>query len=132
MKVTIDGRVKIPMKKNSMVLTSKNGKPRMIKDQKVKNFEEYLAWIATGEMKRNGFTKPFEKPVKLHLEVVFGDNYRRDLQNCFGSVCDALNGIVYADDCQIVSLSATKRVEYNQWSFRIIVAEIEEDSKGAA
>jgi Holliday junction resolvase RusA-like endonuclease len=43
-----------------------------------------------------GFEKPCKKP---------------DLDNLVKSVLDGMNGIVYQDDCQIVSLHATKRYD---------------------
>ncbi len=126
MKVSIKGNRKIPMKKNMMKLFTSNGKPRMAKSEELKTFEQYLSLIARAQMNVKGI-KRFTGDVRLHLEVCFGDHRRRDLQNCFGCVCDALNGIVYDDDDQIVELSARKRVQTNKWSFTIVVEEIQEN-----
>ena len=128
MKVVIQGQTKIPSKKNMMKMWVKNGKPKMAKSKELVDFEQYLSLLARSRMNVEGL-QIFSGNVRLHLEVCFGDNRVRDLQNCFGSVCDALNGIVYYDDCQIVVLSARKRVEYNKWSFTIVVEEIPKDEK---
>ena len=112
----IVGNQKIPMKKNSMRVSG----TKVYKTKDVKAFEMYLSWAATIAMKKQSWSRT-DKPVSLHLDVVFGDQRRRDLQNCFGAVCDALNEIVYDDDCQIEQLSATKQYIKNEWSFIITV-----------
>tara|TARA_A100001391_G_scaffold151708_1_gene109458 strand:- start:970 stop:1365 length:396 start_codon:yes stop_codon:yes gene_type:complete len=130
MRVVIVGKRKILMKKNKMLLYTAGGRARTRKSDELKLFESYVELIARTQMQLKCLPV-FQKPVKMHLEVVFGDRRKRDLQNCFGSVCDALNGVVYEDDCQIVYLSASKRVERKQWGFTITVEEIEEEERVA-
>jgi Holliday junction resolvase RusA-like endonuclease len=113
-----------------MLLYTAGGRARTRKSDELKLFESYVELIARTQMQLKCLPV-FQKPVKMHLEVVFGDRRKRDLQNCFGSVCDALNGVVYEDDCQIVYLSASKRVERKQWGFTITVEEIEEEERVA-
>ena len=96
----------------------------MYKTNDVKDFEEYLSLIAHKKMEEMKQEK-FEGRVALHLDVVFGDRRKRDLQNCFGSVCDALNNIVYKDDSQIYELSGSKEYEKDTWTFEVTVTEIE-------
>ena len=106
MKFTINVFGKIPSKKNRMMICGR----RLVKPKHVKEFESSLATAAVCNMKAHEI-KVTDKPVRLHLDVVFGDKRKRDLQNCFGSICDALNGVVYEDDSQIVVLSASKRYQ---------------------
>lgn len=42
---------------------------------------------------------------------VFATRKRRDIDNCLKAVLDALNGIAWRDDSQVVSVTCTKRVE---------------------
>ena len=91
---------------------------KMYKPREVQEFEMYVGWIAAQAMKIQGWEKT-NKPVSMSLEVVFGDKRNRDLQNCFGSICDALIGIVYDDDSQIVFIAARKSYEKNKWGFQI-------------
>lgn len=119
--LTIVGHQKIPSKKNTMGLRYN----RMYKPKNVSEFEMYLGWIAAQAMKEQGWQKT-NQPVSMSLEVVFGDKRKRDLQNCFGSICDALNGIVYDDDCQIKFIAARKSYEKKKWSFKINIDLYEE------
>lgn len=117
--VRIDRQGKIPSKKNQMIVCGR----RLVKDNKVRAFEAELRAAAIMTMTCAGL-QATDKPVSLHLDVTFGDRRRRDVQNCFGSVCDALNDIVYDDDCQIQTISATKHYIKGEWCYSIIVKTI--------
>ena len=119
--LAIVGHQKIPSKKNTMGLRYN----KMYKPREVQEFEMYVGWIAAQAMKIQGWDKT-NKPVSMSLEVVFGDKRKRDLQNCFGSICDALNDIVYDDDSQIVFIAARKTYEKNKWGFKINIDLYEE------
>ena len=116
MPVIIEGFVKVPSKKNRM----KVGKGRVYKDSEIKSFEEYLRLIAIKAMREQNIAL-FNVPVSMNLIVTNGDRRRRDLQNAFGAICDAMNGIVYKDDYLINQIIASKRYKKNEWSFRIII-----------
>ena len=55
--------------------------------------------------------EPLAGPVEVEVCVWMPDYRRRDLDNCVKAITDALNGIAYADDSQIVRLVATKGVD---------------------
>ena len=97
---------------------------RMIKPKKLKEFEYQLKTLAIDEMTRKQ-QQTLSGPVSLHLTVTFGDQRRRDIQNCFGSICDALNDVCYHDDSQIVEITGVKRYEKNNWEYIIQVETIE-------
>ena len=122
--VSIVGRGKVPSKKNKMKLSNRGGKVRTYKDPSVSLFENDLKMLARIEMKGR---KPTSKPVSMSLNVIMGDRRRRDLQNCFGSVCDALNDIVYEDDCQIELLIGIKTYKKNRWGYEIKITEIDDE-----
>lgn len=76
-------------------------------------FEESIRYMA----KTKAPKEPLSGPVEVHLwfvmpEVQSHNKYhhvaRPDLDNLIKAVCDALNGIVWKDDCQIAHLRATK------------------------
>ena len=115
MKLTIRGEARIPSKKNTMRTTRSGG---MYKALEVKRFESWLGLTAQRAMRIQG-KQLTSQPVRLTLDVTFGDRRRRDLQNCFGAVCDALEGIVYSDDSQIVQLAGSKRYEKGVWRFEV-------------
>ena len=116
---------KIPSKKNRMRVYNN----RMIKAQDVRTFETMLANRARQIMSLMNL-EPIEGPVKLHLDVTFGDHRRRDLQNLFGSICDSLNEIVYVDDHQITKLSGSKVYKKNQWEYTITITKLKGESDG--
>jgi Holliday junction resolvase RusA-like endonuclease len=116
---------KIPSKKNRMRVYNN----RMIKAQDVRTFETMLANRARQIMSLLKLD-PLEGPVKLHLDVTFGDRRRRDLQNLFGSVCDSLNDIVYVDDHQITKLSGSKVYKKGQWEYTITITKLKGESDG--
>ena len=117
----IKGDRKIPMKKNMMRVHNN----QVYKQRDVKDFEKWLAWTAAVAVREQGWVIT-DKPVKLSLDVVFGDRRTRDLQNCFASVCDALNKIVYVDDAQIEMLVASKKYVKSEWSFILEIEVIDE------
>ena len=119
-RITIVG--KIPSKKNRMMICGR----RLVKPKDIKAFEKELQEAAEYNMRSLGLVKTSE-PVRMHLEVCFGDKRRRDLQNCFGSVCDALNDVVYDDDSQIVVLSGTKRYQKGEWWYSVFIETLDED-----
>jgi Holliday junction resolvase RusA-like endonuclease len=47
-------------------------------------------------------------PVELVIRCVFATLHRRDLDNVVKAVCDGLNGVAYADDCQVTSIKAER------------------------
>ena len=119
--VEVMGYRKIPSKKNSMSFNTKT--KRMYKAADVKEFESYLAQLANEAKAQweahNKIAWPMGKQYYLKIECVWGDKRVRDLQNVFASVCDALNGILYDDDCQITRIAALKKYEKNTWTFNL-------------
>lgn len=47
-------------------------------------------------------------PVALRIEFL-GPKYRADVDNLAKLILDALNGVIYADDSQVISLEVAKR-----------------------
>jgi len=119
MNVYIHRQGRIPSKKNQMIVCGR----RLVKAKQVRHFEAELRLAAIDVMTAAGL-QPIDGPVSLHLDVTFGDRRRRDVQNCFGSVCDALNEIVYLDDSQIHNISAAKSYNKGEWCYTIIVKTI--------
>lgn len=116
MKIYISGDGKIPAKKNRMKIYGN----RLVKDSGVRNFEKELMAKALTIM--SALDVPvIEEPVSLHLMVIEGDKRRRDLQNYFGSICDALNKIVYKDDSQIQKLTAERLHIKGQFGYTIVI-----------
>ena len=91
--------------------------------KKTKDYESEVAMMAKAAM---GSSPPLETPIAVHIYVTFAvpPSYSKkrteaclsgeahikkpDLDNCVKSVTDGMNGIVYKDDSQIVSIHAKK------------------------
>jgi len=113
----ISGDKKVLMKKNRMKVTRQG---RVYKPSETKHFEAYVksvAAVACAEQDWDCTTSY----VHFTMTVVFGDKRKRDLQNCFASVCDALEGIVYENDSQIKFITGSKMYMKGVWGFRIMV-----------
>jgi Holliday junction resolvase RusA-like endonuclease len=102
--------------------------------KKSKNFKEVVAWHAKIKAMEVGLKEPCQDPIAL--EIVFqmgkpnGSRYhtkRPDLDNLVKSVKDALTGIIWKDDAQIIRLTAEKR--YGQEMVVISVMSVEESTQ---
>jgi Holliday junction resolvase RusA-like endonuclease len=126
MELKITGYRKLLSKKNKMKVYNR----RLVKTKELKDFESYVAFIALEAMKEQE-AEILKVPVELELKVWFGDKRKRDLQNCFDTVCDSLENIVYTDDSQIRKLTGYKYYEKNIWKFEILIRPLSEDTKTA-
>jgi Holliday junction resolvase RusA-like endonuclease len=88
-----------PSKKNSMVY----GKKRVWKDEKLVKFEKELSEFAIQMMAIKHYELS-SSPFQVIIEVGFPDKRRRDVHNCHAAVLDALEGVVWMDDKQVVDL----------------------------
>lgn len=80
------------------------------------NNDRLMAWRKTIGLLANAFFKePVEGPIEI--DVVFYQNLptrRPDVDKLARAVLDALTGIVYHDDSQVVRLNAIKRLRGRQ------------------
>ena len=71
-------------------------------------FERRVAWAAKRAL---GWSMgDYIGPVELAVTCYFSDRRRRDADNVLKSVSDALNGVCYKDDSQIVRCEARRLV----------------------
>ena len=73
---------------------------------RVKAWQEHVAWIAQSEM-RGEPTLTGDLAVSMTFSL--HDRRRRDLDNLSKGVLDAMNGIVFDDDRQVVDLHLRKQ-----------------------
>lgn len=76
---------------------------------KCKSFKEVIAWYAKLKAMEHGLKKALKDPISIKLIFQMGENgkekyhtKRPDIDNLAKAVKDALKGIIYADDSQIV------------------------------
>jgi Holliday junction resolvase RusA-like endonuclease len=100
----VDGE---PVPKQSFRYTKNGGgftDPRMVAWQKT------VAWRAREAMQGRA---PLTGPVAMRVVFTLGNFRRVDLDNLNKGVADAMNGIVFKDDTQVVSLHLVKHVKSN-------------------
>ena len=75
--------------------------------QSTRAYEEAVGWAARDA----GIRNPYQGTVRLEIVLWLPDRRRRDVDNCAKSICDALNGIAYLDDSQIIELTVRRAVD---------------------
>jgi Holliday junction resolvase RusA-like endonuclease len=65
-------------------------------------FEQTVAAYALQAMAKSGWIRGCTDPVTLTVHITPATKGRPDIDNCLKAVADALNGLVYADDVQVV------------------------------
>ena len=85
------------------------------------DYEERVAWYARG-----AGVRCIDGPVRLEIDIYWPDRRRRDLDNGGKSIADALNGIAYEDDYQIVEKRLTKRLDRDNPRAEIVVEALED------
>lgn len=95
-----------PVPKQSFVYTRNGGgfiAPR------VKNWQTVVALAAKEATAQVPAWQPYQGAVEVTLIFTLPTKRRVDLDNLSKNVCDAMRGIVYADDSQIVHLCIRKQ-----------------------
>jgi crossover junction endodeoxyribonuclease RusA len=91
------------------------GRPRMLRsgipytDAKTREAEKSVGWAYREAAGAHG--KPLQDQVQIGMLFCLGTRRRKDLDNMIKLVMDALNGLAWNDDSQVVSIVATKRFE---------------------
>jgi crossover junction endodeoxyribonuclease RusA len=93
---------------------------RAFTPKKTRAAERVIRKIAQGVTRRRD---PIDGPVVVRAQFFMGDRRRRDLDNCLKLVTDALNGIAYVDDSQIVEIHAVKLIDLNHPRTQVMIEE---------
>jgi len=92
-----------------------------------KSYKEFIAWHGRLKANEAGLLNPSQQPIALEIIFQMGKNNRLneyhtkrpDLDNLIKSVKDALTGIIWKDDSQIVKLRAEKRFGPEQVNIKV-------------
>ena len=90
-------------------LSKQHGNRSFIKDEKIKyystsgytDFKTGLGWDALSQLRKQGWVRVDEGPVWMSVKIV-SSKYLGDLSNMIGGIEDALNGLAYKDDAQVM------------------------------
>ena len=103
------------------------GRPRVTRKghaytpRRTREWEECVGWQA--RMAWEG--PPVTGPLKLTMHFYRATAHRVDVDNMVKAVKDALNGIVYEDDSQVMVLTATKAIDRAAPRVTVIVEGLE-------
>lgn len=92
-------------KKNNMLAA----RGRVIKNKRVKNFEALVRTFAAVAMAEKRLA-PFKHPLAIQVTAFYPDRKRRDVQNIPDVLFDAMESVVYENDCQVVDVILSKRL----------------------
>ncbi len=103
----------------SVNATYKRGKNSFYKSREAKETQEAMAWEARSQYRG----KPLE--CKILVDVAFfWKNMRKDIDGPLKSVLDAMQGIVYVNDNQIVDLHVLKGKDSINPRMEMLVSEV--------
>lgn len=95
----------MPVTTNRLYTTSRYS-GRRIKTRAASTVSEAIYW----EAKAQYDAEPSTDFLDVRIDLYFKDTRRRDLDNIKGLI-DALSGVLWVDDSQIVSLHITKNID---------------------
>ena len=100
------------------------GRPRLGRSgvytpSRTKQHEDLIAWRA-----RAAGVKPTTGPVHLEIDFEIKGKVHGDLDNLVKTVMDGLNGIAYADDRQVVKVTAALYTQVEGDVTRVVVEEV--------
>ena len=99
-----------------------HGRPVLSKDARSYRHQVRRIAIARGD-------KPLMGALSVHIDIFPPDKRRRDIDNCFKSVLDALQHAgVFWDDSQIIVLHAVKHPTAQEGHVVVGIHELEDES----
>lgn len=92
----------------------------------IKMFEKGKPLYVTIKIHKQIPSSVSKKKQKLMLDGAITPTTKPDLDNCAKSILDALNGIAFADDSQVVSLKITKIYDEEAYTY-VKITHLEEE-----
>lgn len=91
---------------------------------KQRGYQELVQWTALAALSPGRAAWPLGAIFAVELDVYCGDKRRRDLDNFAKQIGDAGNGLLWADDAQIVEWRLRKHVDTARPRLEVRVREI--------
>jgi len=99
-----------PFRFKSKANSYRAGKGRFYVDSTVQEQEKAARKLAIDAMNAAGMTVS-GAPIQITITITVTNKRRFDIDGCLKSLLDSMNGVVWKDDSQIISLSISKIVE---------------------
>lgn len=105
---------KIPSVNNTYI----RAQDRVAKDKKVREYQASLSYFLS--LRAREYRGLFLKEM-LEIELVFGvKNKNRDLDNMIKATLDAMQGVLFKNDCQIYRLVVEKEITTKPYEYVLI------------
>ena len=95
-------------KQRPKVYTAKDGSKRAVTPQKTRVYEALVKHEAQHAIEHMIQKPDFSAPCEVSIDAWVVRPGKPDLDNVIKSILDGMNGIIYRDDVQVVSLRAKK------------------------
>lgn len=112
-------------KSNAHIFRRRGGKGVVFIPKRISDYETNLHNYVSSLMQKKCPTKNL---VKMTIHYYYGTKRRKDLQNQNKTQCDALNGVVYADDSQIHEIHEYRHLDRARPRVEVRVEEITDES----
>jgi Holliday junction resolvase RusA-like endonuclease len=116
-KITLDMPLRLVSTNSAYATTKRSG--RVFCTSKARAFKKTVHNLAVRQCKQGGW-KTTDARVKVRVLLTFPDRKRRDVDN-IKLLLDAMEGVVYNDDCQIFELSIKKQIIKHSSHIRVTV-----------
>jgi Holliday junction resolvase RusA-like endonuclease len=99
-------------------MVRKGGRTHVYTPTKTKAWEDAVAWQIRAALRAG---EPIAGDVAVELAFYREKNHRADLDNLVKAVSDAMNGLVYRDDAQIVRYQSSVQYGVEHPGVRVVV-----------
>ena len=115
------------------VVRSKRGKTHAYTPERSEKYKDDVRWAARTALavKFSDSSWPKDKLYRLTLRLFFGDNRKRDISNVQKAIEDALNQVVWNDDCQIVEVHARKWIRHRRPYTEVLIEVVDVEMEAA-
>ena len=121
LKFTVEGNP-LPKARPRIVLR-RDHRAQAYTPARTRAWEQQIGWAARQAMQGR---RPFRGPLELVLYIYRANARRADADNIEKAAADAMTGIVYEDDDQIIDCHRYKRIDRDHPRLTITVTELQE------
>lgn len=101
---------------------------RMYTPAKTKQFEQDFGFMARAKARKDGVRIPYAGSLRLSV-MIHAAQVPADIDNYVKAIMDALNGVIYADDRQVIGLNATLLRNAKQPHIELRLEPVEEEQE---
>lgn len=95
---------------------------------KQRAYQRTVRLVAMAARPRGPWLPSKAQRYRVDVEAYLPDERRRDLDNVAKTILDALNGVLYLDDSQVVTLLVATHVDRERPRVEVTVAEVEREA----